>query len=127
MAGGLTTAGRNEVANLIIGSGVVYNSANARIGVGDSSTAFAIGQTDLVAASNKLRKIVDGAPSNSTNVLTFIATFGSSEANWAWNEWGIFNHASTGVMLVREVANNGTKVAGQTWVFTAQVTVGIGS
>ena len=74
----LTTAGRDELANLIVGAGTPFNAANAHLGVGDSSTAFNASQTDLVAATNKFREIVNGAPGVATNVITFVATFETS-------------------------------------------------
>lgn len=123
----LTTAGRNEIADLIIGGGTAFDVTNAYLGVGDSTTAFAVGQTDLQASTNKVRVVVDGAPTNTTNVLEFVATFGSSVGNFAWAEWALFNASSGGVMLTRKVADQGTKVSGQVWTFTAQITVGIGS
>jgi hypothetical protein len=122
----LTTAARNAIAGLIIGTGTNFATANAKIGVGDSTTAFAVAQTDLQAATNKLRKAVDaGYPTISTNVLTFQATFGAAEANFAWQEWGIFNAASAGTMLNRVVENNGTKLSGQTWVFQVSLTINV--
>jgi len=120
----LTNAGRDHFLDAIIGAAVTaFNAANARMGSGDSSTAFATSQTDLQAATNKLRKAVDSAPTRSTNVLTFIATFGTSEANWVWNELGIFNAAAAGTMLSRYVANMGTKVNTQIYVVTYTLTV----
>jgi hypothetical protein len=122
----LTTAGRNLIAGAIIGSATVFSNANARIGVGDSTAAFAAAQTDLQAASNKFRKGMDvGYPTVATNVLTFKSTFGGTEANFAWQEWGVFNAASGGTMLNRLVENNGTKLNGQTWVFEVQLTISI--
>lgn len=121
----ITTAGKNHVAGLIIGEALTpFNAANAHIGVGDSSTAFAVGQTDLQAATNKMREPVDGAPGRTNNVLTFIATFESADANWPWNEWGIFNGSSGNVMLCRKVASHGTKASGDVWTMTADITVG---
>lgn len=122
---GLTTAGRDFIAGAITGhETTLFTNANARIGIGDSSTAFAASQTDLVATTNKLRKGMDATyPTRTNNQLTFKATFGSAEANWTWNEWGIFNAASAGTMLNRKVENLGTKASGSTWVLTVTVTI----
>lgn len=121
----ITDAGRNHLVQAGIGAAVTaFNNANSYIGVGDSSTAFAAGQTDLSAASNKLRKAMDATyPQGATNVLTFRSTFGTSEANFAWNEWGIFNASSGGTMLSRKVESLGTKTSAQTWQFTVTLTV----
>ena len=122
----LTTVGKAEFAKAIAGvSFTPFNNANAYIGVGDSSTAFAVGQTDLQASTNKLRKGMDATyPTQSANELVFRATFGSSEANFAWNEVGLFNAASGGSMLRRKVVSLGTKASGETWVLTSTITVG---
>ena len=118
----LTTAGRNSIAGLVTGAGTAYDASNARLGVGDSSTAFNAAQTDLVAATNKLRKLVSGAPGLSTNVMTFVATFGEGEADFAWNEIALFNHASAGTMLCRAVVALGTKASGA-WTLMHSVSV----
>ena len=123
----ITTAGINFLAQAAIGQGTVFNAANARIGVGNGTTAFAIGQTDL-QGSSKLRKGMDsGYPTIAAPKVTFKSTFAPSEANFAWNEWGIFNAATGGVMLNRVVESNGTKQSNQTWVLEVAVTFTIGA
>ncbi len=120
----LTTAGRNFIAQAIINdTPTFFNNANANIGVGDNATAFSAAQTDLQAATNKLRKSMEvGFPTRTDNVLTFKASFGDAEANWAWNEWGVFNAASSGVMINRKVESLGTK-SGGTWNLTVTNTL----
>lgn len=123
----LTTAGINYIAQAIIGQGTTFTNANARLGVGNSSTAFAASQTDL-QGSGKLRKAMDaGYPTANGPVVTFKSTFAPSEANFAWNEWGIFNASTGGVMLNRVVESNGTKQPNQTWVLEVAVTFAIGT
>lgn len=121
----LTNAGRDLIAADIIGETVTeFTNANAHIGVGDSTTAFAATQTDLVAATNKMRKAMDATyPTRATNVLTFRSTFATGDANWAWNEWGVFNAAATGTMLNRKQEALGTKTSAQSWQFTVTLTV----
>lgn len=121
----LTNAGRDEMIDGITGGSVTtFDNTNSYIGVGDSSTAFSAAHTDLQAATNKLRKAQDATyPQRSTNVLTFRSTFGTGDANFAWNEWGVFNASSAGVMLTRKVESLGTKPSSQTWQFTATLTV----
>lgn len=121
---------RDVICDALIGGTAYnrYNAANAHIGVGDSTTAHANSQTDLQAATNKLRKIVDSAPTRTTNTMRFISTFGTSEANFTWAEWAVFN-ASSGTtapaaMLNRKVEALGTK-SGGTWQLTVDVTVTI--
>lgn len=94
------------------------------IAVGDSTTAFAATQTDLQAATNRLRKAMDsGYPQRASGTITFRSTFTTSEANWAWQEWGIFDAATAGIMYGRKVESLGTKTSAQTWQMTASVTV----
>ena len=120
----ITDAGRNHLVQAGIGAAVTaFNNANSYIGVGDSTTAFAAGQTDLVAATNKTRKAMDGGyPSGGSNVITFRSTFATGDANYAWQEWGVFNGSSGGTMLNRKVESLGTKTSTQTWQFTVVLT-----
>ena len=121
----LTNAARDLIAQALIGEAFTsFANANARIGVGDSSTVFGASQTDLQASTNKLRKAMEAAyPTRASNALTFRSIFGTSEANFAWNEWGVFNAASAGTMLNRIVASLGTKTSAQSWQLTVTVTV----
>lgn len=125
----LTNAGRNLIAAMLLGEAVdPFDAANAYLGVGDSATAYGAAQTDLQAASNKLRKGMEATyPSRATNVLTFRSLFGTGDANWHWQEWGVFNAAAAGDMLSRKVEDLGTKTSAQSWLLTVDITVSIGS
>jgi hypothetical protein len=117
----LVNLARDMSADAVIGGSTYtkFNAANAHLGVGDSSAAFDVSQTDLQAASNKLRKAMDATyPSRSGNVVTYRATFGTSEANFAWNEVGVFNAVSGGQMLSRLVSALGTKTSSASWQLT---------
>ena len=125
----LVNAGRDFIAQAIVNdaSPVFYSSGVARLGVGDFAVAYAAAQTDLQAATNKFRKIVTGTPGRAANVLTFIATFATGEANFAWQEIGVFNSATANVgMLCRVVQSLGTKASGD-WTLTHTVTVTVGT
>lgn len=121
----LTNAMRDLIAADVIGESVTeFNNAAAHIGVGDSTTAFAAAQTDLQAASNKLRKAMDATfPTRATNVLTFKSTFATGDANFAWQEWAVFNASTAGTMFNRKVESLGTKTSAQSWAFTVTLTV----
>jgi hypothetical protein len=94
------------------------------LGTGDNTTAFANTQTDLQAPTNKLRKAMDGGyPTRSSGTLTFRSTFSTSEGNYAWNEWGVFDAVSSGNMYGRKAESLGTKTSAQTWQLTATITV----
>lgn len=123
----LTTAGINFLSQAAIGQGTAFSNANARLGVGDGTTAFATSQTDL-QGTNKLRKVMDsGYPTVTPPKVTFKSTFLPSEANFSWHEWAVFNAATGGVMLNRVVESNGTKQSNQTWVLEVEITFAIGS
>lgn len=109
-----------------------FNNAQAAIGSGDSSTAAAATQTDLQASTNKVRQAMDStfpthtdATSSGAASIVFKATFGTSAANWAWAEWGVFNSATaaTGRMLNRKVEALGTKTSAASWAFTVTLTL----
>jgi hypothetical protein len=125
---GMTNAYRDYLAQVTIGEAVTaFNNANAYIGSGDSTTAFAATQTDLQAATNKMRKAMDATyPQRSANVNTFRSTFATADANWAWQEWGVFNASSAGTMMSRKVESLGTKTSAQSWQMTATITLNAG-
>jgi hypothetical protein len=107
--------------------GPLYDNTNAYLGVGDSTTAFANTQTDLVAATNRLKKGMEATyPTIAANVLTFRSLFGTGDANFAWQEWGVFNAGpafATGTMMSRKVESLGTKTSAQSWQLTATITI----
>jgi hypothetical protein len=125
----LTNAGRDFFAQAAMNdSPTFFDNSNAYLGVGDSTTAFAASQTNLQAATNKVRKAMEASyPQRAGNVLTYRSLFGTSDANFDWQEWGVFNHASAGTMLSRKVEDLGTKADTQSWQLTVEITVNIGS
>jgi hypothetical protein len=113
-----------------------FSNAQAALGVGDSSTASAATQTNLQASSNAYRQAMDATDpshtdgtSSAANTITFKFTVGTSNANFAWNEWGLFNSVGTGSpptggrMLNRAVTSLGTKTSAGSWAFTITVTL----
>ena len=110
----VNTGGALFLDLLVAAGGTAFNNANAFIGVGDSSTATTAGMTDLQAATNKLRKAMNATfPSRSGQTMTWKADFGTSEANWTWNEIALFNASSGGTMLSRGIPGSPfTKTAG---------------
>lgn len=112
-----------------------FNNTQAAIGVGNSTTAAVATQTNLqgtASPADRIRKGMDATyPQHSDGVvlaaadIIFRATFGTTEANFTWNEWGIFNSATdgTGRMLNRKVENLGTKTSAATWTLTITLTL----
>lgn len=120
----LTNSGRDHIAKMVAGEvATPFDNGNSYIAVGDGNTAFNAAQTDLVG-TNKFRKAVDGTyPQRTNNVITYRATYSTAQANFAWEEWGVSNDASAGVLLNRKAEALGTKNSNQTWQFTVELTV----
>lgn len=127
----LTTAGLDRIGNLIIGATANgMDSTRVRLGVGDDTTAFAAGDSDLSTGSNQYYRVMDATyPQQSNGVLTFRSSFATGEANFAWQNWGLDIGTATvtsgatanAVLVNRKVASLGTKASG-TWVLTVTVT-----
>jgi hypothetical protein len=117
----LTTAGAQFIAKAITGlnSPTLYNASNYYIGVGDSALPFNITDTDLQAGTNKLRKLVTSV-TESGGVVTATTSFGTSEANFEWREWGSFNAPTGGTCYQRksEPVSLGLKTSAQVWSMT---------
>jgi hypothetical protein len=130
----ITTAGWTRLLTLAIGGGgTAYAAASTRIGVGTATAAAAVGNTDLTAAAgtaNRFFQPVTGVGTVGTGTgtqrLSFVSTFGTGDANFAWQEWSIDQGTATGstvtaTMLNRAVSAQGTKASGQTWTATAML------
>lgn len=122
----LLNSGIDEMWDLITGavSGAdhIYDNTHAQIGVGDSSTAADATQTDLQAATNKTYKGMEsGFPTSTSQKATFKASFGSSDANYAWNEW-VVKQSTSAKCLNRKVESLGTKSTG-TWTLEVEISL----
>ena len=123
----LLNEGINELWTLVCGTGATkFDSANAYIGAGDSDTAASAAQTGLQAASNKLYKAMDGGyPTyGSSQKATWRSTFGTSEANWAWEEITVANgNSDSADNLNRKVQSMGTKTSAYARTATLDITL----
>ena len=122
----LLNTGIDEMWDLITGAvsgaGHIFDNAHAQIGIGDSSTAADPSQTDLQAATNKTYKGMEsGYPTSAEQKATFKASFGDSEANYAWNEW-VVKQSTSAICLNRKVESLGTKSSG-TWTLEVSITL----
>lgn len=124
----LTTAGLTRITGLIIGTlSTTLDSTRVRLGVGDTATAAAVGDTTL--GTNQYFRVMDATyPQAASGVLTFQSSFGSSDGNFVWACWGLdvgtatVSSSSTVATLVnRKVSALGTKSTG-TWVLTVTIT-----
>jgi hypothetical protein len=118
--------GLQELIDIICGLGTPtkWDSANARLGVGDSNTSEAATQSGLQASTNKTFKAMDtNYPARTNQTVEWRATFGSDDANYAWEEYTVVNAATdAGKNLNRKAASKGTKASGETWTLSLQVT-----
>lgn len=75
-----------------------------QIGVGDSTTAAAAGQTDLQASTNKLWKSISTEDRVYVRPTLFInVDFGFTEANFTWNEIGLRDNQGSPLMWARQI------------------------
>jgi hypothetical protein len=120
------TIGFSALASLLMADAVyaAFDHDHAYLGVGDSDDAFDLADTDLQASTNKLRKGMETAfPSRTANAITFKAHFATNEANWAWKENCIANHATAGQMLTRKVETLVTKTSASEIYLTKTLTI----
>jgi hypothetical protein len=126
--GGASVQWQTLIGNGGAGALQYFNNANAHIGVGGgagATTAAADTQTDLQGAS-KTRKAMDSTYPQHTDTtgtagsksIVFRSTFATGDANYTWDEWGVFNAAAASRMLNRKVEALGTKTSAATWVLT---------
>ena len=126
----LLNTGIDEIWDLVTGAETgtnhLFNNANAQIGVGDSNAAAEATQTDLQAATNKTYKGMEtGYPTSTSQKATFKSSFGSSEANYAWEEWVVKSvdaTTPTNICLNRKVESLGTKSTG-TWTLEVEISL----
>lgn len=135
----ITTSGLTFLANRIVGVTTVnpLSAGYTRIGVGDGTTAAAVGQTDLQGTNKFYKQIVSsGYPTVTGGVMVWQSIFGSSQGNYAWQEWAIDNGGtgtaggtandnstvSSTLFFNRSVASLGTKASGTTATITVTIT-----
>lgn len=134
----LTGLGAARMASLLIGGGSqAMTVAATRIGVGNSTTTPATAaDTDLFAAAGSANRWFSPVDSISAtdNVITLVATFGTTVANFTWQEYGIDIGAPTvaASAVVNTLFNHkvgvggtlGTKTSTYAWAFTTHATIG---
>jgi len=92
----VTTAGKAEVAELILGAGTAFS--NIAIGTG-ATQAFGVGATQLVSETARGTATTSTDTTDETgDTAKFVYTF-SFTASGTINESGVFNNSSGGDML----------------------------
>lgn len=122
----LLNSGIDEIWDLVTdavsGADHIFDNTHVQIGVGDSNTAAEATQTDLQAVTNKTYKAMEaGYPTSTSQKATFKSSFGSSEANYAWEEW-VVKQSTSAICLNRKVESLGTKSTG-TWTLEVEISL----
>lgn len=107
------------------GAGTKFDNANAHIGVGDSNTAVAEGQTTLLG-SNKTYVGMDSTyPQVDNRTIVARATFPPGTGTHDWLEFALTNGDSgASVHLNRKVEGTArTKPAADTWIVQLSITI----
>lgn len=115
----VVTAGKNFTAAWLAATSQADPYMNY-IALGTGTTSATTGDTTL---ETEIGTRVAGTISDSTNVWTNQATFGPGVSTGAITEAGIFSASSGGTMLARQTFAVQNKLAGDTIVFTWNVTL----
>jgi hypothetical protein len=118
----LLNTGIDEMWDLITGASTNhFDNSSAQIGVGNSDIAADASQTDLQGLNKTYKGMESGYPTSTSQKATFKSSFGSSEANHAWNEW-VVKQSTSAICLNRKVDSLGTKTSG-TWTLEVTITL----
>jgi hypothetical protein len=107
--------GMNLLMSLMCGTGISFASANGKVGVGNSASAPATGQTALLGGSQLFLAVDSGYPTfGSGRAIVAQSTFGDTQAQWHWLEEAFSN----GTTLVNRSATDlGDKTSvSETWL-----------
>lgn len=120
----LLNEGITELWTLAVSTGATkWDSTNAFLGVGTSSTAAAATDTGLIGTTD-YQGMVATYPSITSQTAKWKGSYGSGVAEFAWNEWSVCNtNANSGKNLNRKVETLGTKPAGVVWTLEVQITL----
>ena len=105
-----------------IGATTKWDNANARLGVGSDNTAESATQTDLLDATPTWKAMDATYPQRSDQTAEWRATFGSDDANEAWEEFAVDNGATAHKLLNRKATSKGTKSSGESWTLSLKIT-----
>lgn len=139
-AGGEPYAVNRAVENLLLNDGInvllkilggtggtAFSNTNARLKVGNSSTAVFATQTDLQGGTTAEKAMDATFPTVVNQTITWRSTFSASEALFSWQEVGVKNGAGaisgSVKMLNRKVQNFGIKPNTEIWELSLSITV----
>jgi hypothetical protein len=120
-----------DIKNLVVNTGLAYitsrmkdTAANAmsHMELGTGTTSAAAGDTALGTAISGSRVSLTST-TNSSNTITYVASFPAGTGTGAVTEAGIFNASSAGTMLCRTVFPVVNKQSGDSMTVTWTITV----
>jgi len=109
-----------------------YFNATAALGVGNSTAAATNIQLALQGGSQSLKALTGGFPTHTTGStaatvadIVYKSTWSLTEGNFAWQEWGVFNKATTANrrMLNRKVQALLTKTSAASATLTVTLSL----
>jgi hypothetical protein len=113
----------NLMTHICAASGTKWDSSNAYLGVGTSSSAAAATDTGLVGTAVYKGMMASFPTYGTSQKATWKSEYTTSEANQAWEEFSLSNsNSNSGSNLNRKVSAQGTKASGQTWELTLDIT-----
>lgn len=126
----LLDEGMDLMLSLLTGQGgTTYANGTAQIGVGNGSAAADRTQTDLQGGSTDWQDMESGYPTapaendaTTGRSVKFKASWGSSDGNFAWEEWSVRNDATDNKNLNRKAESLGTKTTG-TWTLEVEISL----
>lgn len=115
----VTTAGKAHIADQLSSS--PGQSAMSHYAIGSGTTNPAVGDTAL---ETELARVTLDSRTDSSNEVTYVATFSAGTGTGAVTEYGILNAGSGGTLLVRAEEAVINKGASDSLVVTHTLTIG---
>jgi len=97
----LVTVGKDSILRFL--GNITGGNAFDEIGVGNSTTPPSVADTALLGGSQLLKTIAAGDRVYVSPTLFLSVEYGYTEANFTWNELGLFDAAVSEVLIARQV------------------------
>ena len=121
----LVNEGINELWTILCSAGGdKFDNTNTNLIVGTGTGAEDPTDTEATFTNGVKKGMEASYPTFGTDQkATWKSSYGSGDANQAWEEFGVLNAAASGDLLNRKTSSQGTKTAGQTWELTLEITL----
>lgn len=91
-------------------------------GGGGAASLISPTETDLAGGSKTYKEMEGGFPTSNAQKVTMKSSFGSADANYAWEEW-VIKQSTSAKCINRKVSSMGTKASGSTWTLEVTITL----